>query len=173
MTPPITTLTPTYDGVLTPGTEDDGYGFPYAGYITYNGVDYPVTDVDLSGDRYVNVPEGATPLPVGALTPPLALVTEPLPLCFTAGTLITDHRGFASDVVHISPNDIILTTAGCARVLWVGKQLVQTRFGVAERLMPVRLAQGSLGTTCQIAILLSAMTTHSSWKAFWLLLARW
>ena len=72
-----------------------------------------------------------------------ALVSEPA--CFLSGTLISTPEG-ARPVEELAIGDAVLTPEGATvAVKWVGRQVVSTRFGPAERLMPVRFASGSLG----------------------------
>ncbi|WP_420396763.1 Hint domain-containing protein [Nioella sp.] len=66
-------------------------------------------------------------------------------MCFTAGTKI-EVAGGEVPVETLCIGDRIVTTAGrTAPVKWIGRQTVATRFGPADRLMPVRFAAGSLG----------------------------
>ncbi len=65
--------------------------------------------------------------------------------CFAAGTLITTPDGECA-VEGLKIGDRVLIADGTAvHVKWIGRQTVSTRFGPAERLMPVRFAAGSLG----------------------------
>uniref|UniRef100_UPI000FD9B2AB Hint domain-containing protein n=1 Tax=Nioella ostreopsis TaxID=2448479 RepID=UPI000FD9B2AB len=65
--------------------------------------------------------------------------------CFCAGTRIATPTGCHA-VEALAIGDRILTAEGRAvPVKWIGRQTVVTRFGPAERLMPVRFAAGSLG----------------------------
>ena len=65
--------------------------------------------------------------------------------CFCAGTLIATPLG-ETPVQDLRIGDLILTACGRpVPVKWIGRQTVSTRFGPAERLMPVRFAAGSLG----------------------------
>ncbi|WP_306046502.1 Hint domain-containing protein [Nioella sp. MMSF_3534] len=67
------------------------------------------------------------------------------PACFLAGAMIATPAGEVA-VETLEMGDQILTTEGHAvLVKWIGRQTVSTRFGPAERLMPVRFAAGSLG----------------------------
>ena len=66
-------------------------------------------------------------------------------LCFFPGTLIATPAGERM-IEELVPGDSILTGDGRAiATKWVCRQTVSTRFGPAERLMPVRFAAGSLG----------------------------
>ncbi|WP_306046501.1 Hint domain-containing protein [Nioella sp. MMSF_3534] len=65
--------------------------------------------------------------------------------CFLAGSLISTIDG-EKPVESLSIGDLIVSQNGsCTPVKWIGRQTVSTRFGPAERLMPVRFAAGSLG----------------------------
>jgi hypothetical protein len=65
--------------------------------------------------------------------------------CFAAGTMIATPSGECT-VETLEPGASILSAAGDpVEVKWIGRQTVSTRFGPAERLMPVRFAAGSLG----------------------------
>ncbi|WP_420397968.1 Hint domain-containing protein [Nioella sp.] len=65
--------------------------------------------------------------------------------CFAADTEIHTPEGIAQ-VTALEIGDVILTACGgTASIKWIGRQTVSTRFGPAERLMPVRFAAGSLG----------------------------
>jgi hypothetical protein len=65
--------------------------------------------------------------------------------CYGEGTRITTPSGDTT-VETLSIGDEVLTAEGRAvPVKWIGRQTVSTRFGPAERLMPVRFSAGSLG----------------------------
>jgi hypothetical protein len=65
--------------------------------------------------------------------------------CYLPGTFITTPRG-ERPVEGLLPGDEVMTAEGKAvPVKWIGRQTVMTRFGPAERLMPVRFAAGCLG----------------------------
>ena len=65
-------------------------------------------------------------------------------LCFFPGTLIATPFGERGIEVLV-PGDRVLTADGReVAAKWVCRQTVSTRFGPAERLMPVRFAVGSL-----------------------------
>ncbi|MGI3186020.1 Hint domain-containing protein [Nioella aestuarii] len=66
-------------------------------------------------------------------------------VCFAAGTLIATPEG-EKRVEALAIGDMLKTPKGStARVKWIGRQTVSTRFGYAERLMPVRFAAGAFG----------------------------
>ncbi|WP_420394907.1 Hint domain-containing protein [Nioella sp.] len=65
--------------------------------------------------------------------------------CFHAGTQISTPTGEV-EVENLTIGDPVLTAEGhVVPIKWIGRQTVSTRFGPAERLMPVRFAAGSLG----------------------------
>jgi hypothetical protein len=65
--------------------------------------------------------------------------------CYGEGTRIATPAGDTT-VEALRIGDTVLTAEGHAvPVKWIGRQTVSTRFGPAERLMPVRFAAGSLG----------------------------
>jgi hypothetical protein len=66
-------------------------------------------------------------------------------VCFLEGTLIATETGERC-VEDLGVGDRIRTADGhIVAVKWIGRMTVSTRFGPAERLMPVRFAAGSLG----------------------------
>nr|WP_240661606.1 Hint domain-containing protein [Nioella ostreopsis] len=66
-------------------------------------------------------------------------------MCFHEGSGIATAEGQVA-VERLTIGDAVLTSEGDAVVVkWIGRQTVSTRFGPAERLMPVRFAAGSLG----------------------------
>ncbi len=66
-------------------------------------------------------------------------------MCFLEGSLIATETG-ARRVEHLSIGEAVATADGrYVPITWIGRQTVFTRFGPAERLMPVRFAAGSLG----------------------------
>ena len=66
-------------------------------------------------------------------------------MCFLPGSLITTATGDTA-VEQLQIGDCVRTRDGKdVPVKWIGRQTVSTRFGMAERLMPVRISAGSLG----------------------------
>jgi len=66
-------------------------------------------------------------------------------ICFVAGTHVSTSNGSAAVEVN-KICDLITTFDGrTVPVKWIGHQTVTTRFGPAERLMPVRVRAGALG----------------------------
>lgn len=77
--------------------------------------------------------------PLGATT------TGTYTYCFLPGSQIATMSGEAT-VETLRIGDRVKTVDGRAiPIKWIGRQTVSTRFGPAERLMPVRFATGSLG----------------------------
>ncbi len=145
------------DGTLTPGeTVDPDYSAlnaTYLGTTTYNGKVFLVFQDQfgtLLGSSDSAVPYADFPPtvdPNGGVTadPNDGLNLVATPTCFLAGTKIA----IAKDVVaveNLKIGDEVLSQEGrSVPVKWIGRQTVHTRFGPAERLMPVRFAAGALG----------------------------
>jgi hypothetical protein len=71
--------------------------------------------------------------------------TGPYLYCFLAGSQIATPAGEVA-VEALRIGDTILTACGReVPVKWIGRQTVATRFGPAERLMPIRFTAGALG----------------------------
>jgi hypothetical protein len=100
-------------------------------FIPYNGADY---------DLLANMPNsGDTTLQAENFSP------TGNPVCFISGSKIATPEG-ESCIEDLEIGDRVLVAFGSIQsVKWVGRQTVSTRFGPAERLMPVRFAAGSLG----------------------------
>ena len=65
--------------------------------------------------------------------------------CFLAGTEVATAEGpVRVEELEIGAR-LQCATGGWCTAKWIGRQTVSTRFGPAERLMPVRFAAGSLG----------------------------
>ncbi|WP_235857740.1 Hint domain-containing protein [Marimonas lutisalis] len=65
--------------------------------------------------------------------------------CFAEGTRIATP-GQEVAVEDLAIGDLVETASGRAvPVKWIGRQTIATRFGPAERLMPVRIRAGALG----------------------------
>lgn len=144
----------TFDGFS--GTFDGSF----LGTVTVNGVTYPVVEYNL-GWYVVGLDDKKAP----AMLARSELDTSgPFTVCYFPGTLIATLSG-ERKVENIIAGDMVLIgdaahrcgrrhgvevpqNGGSARavpVKWVGRQSVSTRFGPAERLMPVRFTAGSLG----------------------------
>ncbi|WP_306046725.1 Hint domain-containing protein [Nioella sp. MMSF_3534] len=73
------------------------------------------------------------------------LSTADFVTCFAEGTRIATPTG-ESVVEALRIGDTVCVLGGReVEVKWIGRQTIFTRFGPAERLMPVRIAAGSLG----------------------------
>ncbi|WP_306046281.1 Hint domain-containing protein [Nioella sp. MMSF_3534] len=70
--------------------------------------------------------------------------TDAFLTCFAAGSQISTPEGERA-IETLRIGDLIETANGAVPVKWIGRQTVSTRFGPAERLMPVRFAAGALG----------------------------
>ena len=114
--------------------------------VMWDGGTYVVLGITADGDPIIQ-PNGGGLTRVLSDNGSLGTVASSVSaftLCFAAGTEIASPCG--SRVVEaLAIGDRILTADGRAvAVKWIGRQTVSTRFGPAERLMPVRFAAGSL-----------------------------
>lgn len=92
-------------------------------------------------------------------------------VCFAHDTLIATPAGDVA-VQTLTIGDEVLNSKGDrVAVKWMGQQTVMTRFGPAERLMPVRFTAGSLGpnmphtdltVTADHAMLVDGVLCHAS-----------
>ncbi|WP_127560704.1 Hint domain-containing protein [Nioella ostreopsis] len=115
------------------------------GTVEINGVTFVVLEKSpISYYAFGMTGEPSTFGPI-SFVPPSSLSSLSFPVCFCEGTQIaTPERECAVEDLQIG--DMVLTAKGDATpVKWIGRQTVATRFGPAERLMPVRFAAGSLG----------------------------
>jgi hypothetical protein len=115
--------------------------------VFWDGGTFKVLGITSDGDPIIQ-PDGGGLIRVlsdnGALSSVGSSVSA-YALCFLAGTEISTPVGRRA-VEALEIGDRILTTSGgTVPVKWIGRQTVSTRFGPAERLMPVRFAAGSLG----------------------------
>jgi hypothetical protein len=123
-------------------TEDGGQGFlngdiASAGLNAADQVGQDIVTAPTQNQSIGRFPDGDDTFTVQGPTPGD-------PNCFLAGTAIATADGEAA-VETLSVGDTIVTHDGRAvRVKWVGRQTVFTRFGIAERLMPVRITAGAL-----------------------------
>ncbi|MGI3185280.1 Hint domain-containing protein [Nioella aestuarii] len=123
---------------------------PYSGYtIEINGQDYAVFGPNTVGNVYVPyfAPDDLSTLNGQTVTQTITQTGENasvLNVCFAAGTQISTPEG-ARAVETLCIGDFVRTASGRdVPIKWLGRQTVRTRFGAAERLMPVRFAAGSL-----------------------------
>lgn len=126
-------------------------GFSGAGDVTFLGT------ASFGGNTYFyaefsggDIQIFGTVFPSGGFFPPnLSDFTlfpgVAFPACFLAGTAISTQTGPVA-VEALMRGDVVLTSdRRCVPVKWIGRQTVSTRFGPAERLMPVRIRAGALG----------------------------
>ena len=155
------------DDTLSGGTGGDrflGFGGGSADRILdFNAAEGDIVDLDSIFSNFAELLAAATEQGDGSLLITLpagagggSLVIEGTSLsdlttantnlvCFCEGTMIATPEG-AARVEALSIGDVVLTAQGdSVPVKWIGRQTVSTRFGPAERLMPVRFAPGSLG----------------------------
>ena len=134
------------DGLMPPNTiyvvtwEDPDYGTYYGLISPGNGKDASTTN--LNNTALVNTFNAQGTIPDDLAKTPIAVP------CFLPGTLVATPAGERM-VEDIAAGDMVLTAEGkVVPVKWIGRSVVSTRFGPAERLMPVRFAAGSLGGAC-------------------------
>ena len=162
----------------TSANGDMSSNWVFKGTLTVDGVTYPVLS-HVSGTALIAIglPKDTPGIPTTLSVSDLN--TGDFTVCFFPGTLIATPSGerkveelVSGDLVLIGNSRAIPTTwiarmreqihqrLGFTRVVsvkWIGRQTVSTRFGPAERLMPVRFDAGSLGgwggnLFCRIAI---------------------
>ncbi|WP_127562568.1 Hint domain-containing protein [Nioella ostreopsis] len=119
--------------------------YTYLGTVEVDGITAPAFEYDAPGvsiyDGYVTVfLQGPSTAP----STTLSITPESYITCFLAGSLIATLDG-ERPVETLGVGDRIMSATGVVSVNWIGRQTVSTRFGPAERLMPVRFAAGSLG----------------------------
>jgi hypothetical protein len=141
-------------GSLSSTATDDGFwnvgdarfggsSYLYAGSFSQNGHLFLV----FNGSRSILYSPTASlsDFPATYTDGSIALDIGQLALCFLPGSMIATEAGEIA-VEALSIGDPIRTETGrIVPVKWIGRQTVSTRFGPAERLMPVRFAAGSLG----------------------------
>ena len=137
----------------------------FLGTVTVDGVTYPVVSFGLANRRVIAGLDHDS-ASVSTLADS-ALDTSAFTVCFFPGTLIATPSGerkveelVSGDLVLIGDCRAIPATwiarmrqhfrqrlgfAPAVPIKWIGRQTVSTRFGPAERLMPIRFAAGSLG----------------------------
>ena len=147
------------------------YSGTFAGTYTDAGVTYVVIYQDAN-TAYILSPNdlATTQTALDNTISQLELNTGTFPVCFAAGTLIATPDG-ARCVETLSIGDCVLTLSGAAtEIRWIGRQTISTLFGSADRLMPVRLAAGSLGgglpqsdltVTADHALLIDGVLCHA------------
>ena len=138
------------NGVLDVGTDFLSVSSAdFTGYtITSGGVEYPVFYESLYGRYTVALPQDGsvqTLIPTSGTSNVFQDPASNSYLCFSAGTLIATPHGERRVESLIIGETIVTQDGREVFVKWVGRQRVMTRFGPAERLMPVRFAAGSLG----------------------------
>ena len=128
----------------------------FLGTVTVDGVVYPVVSFGLTNRRVIaGLDKDSTS--VSTLSDS-ALDTSAFTVCFFPATLIATPSGERKVEELVSGDQILVGDSGAipatwlgrkfarsAVVKWIGRQTISTRFGPADRLMPVRFAAGSLG----------------------------
>ena len=125
------------NGLIDPSMSFSGGG---ASWITANGYQQAthnvVFDGTVTGVRFVVTPHyGGNE--INSLSGTLT--------CFARGTDIATPNGVVA-VQSLRIGDPVLTADGETRLIkWIGRQTVDTKFGIPDRLCPVRVRAGALG----------------------------
>jgi hypothetical protein len=112
----------------------------FDGNLQFSGQTYPV--FSTSSFVYVIGAEVSGSYPD---TSTFITTTAPFTVCFAEGALISTPLGERAVETLAIGEHVCCADGREVPVKWVGRQIVSTRFGPAERLMPVRFAAGSLG----------------------------
>ncbi|WP_417207822.1 Hint domain-containing protein [Antarctobacter sp.] len=119
----------------------------FLGKVTFGGRDFYFIQDEfgyLLGSTEANLPYSEFPPSID----PSDVMDENMPACFLAGTAIGTPDGRIA-VEDLRIGSEILTSDGArVQVKWIGRHRVSTRFGPADRLMPVRIRAGALGAGC-------------------------
>ena len=138
-----------YSGTASAG---DTWGDPsitYSGYtVTVGGEDFAVFQQDDGVGGYIYYIPHDGQISASDFTSPISVTPNAnatVVNCFLEGTQVASGSGSVT-VETLKIGDKIEHEDGVpVPVKWIGRQTVSTRFGPAERLMPVRFAAGSLG----------------------------
>ncbi|WP_428928019.1 Hint domain-containing protein [Marinibacterium sp. SX1] len=127
-------------------------GFTYTGYtINVDGVDYAVYSYVYTDSYYIPHNGELSPEDFTSGMDVVYDTDAAVANCFLTDTRIATPEGDVA-VQDLNVGDVIRTAEGRdVAVKWVGRQTVATRFGAAERLLPVRFAAGSLGNGLPLA----------------------
>ncbi|WP_238364579.1 Hint domain-containing protein [Mesobacterium pallidum] len=121
-------------------------GYDYVGTVTVGGVTAVLVKGNGNDYRLYSSLDQTTALSTfGTSFQQSVVSTDPVTPCFLTGTLIATDKGEVA-VEDLAIGDMVKTADGDLRpILWIGTRVIDTRFGPAERLRPVRFAAGSLG----------------------------
>lgn len=145
-------VSPTIDGVARPGEtlnpDYSAFDAQYYGLYDFGGRTFLVMEDDEFG-FFLASPEvglSSSDFPASfSYSEVDDSVTATTPACFLTGTRIATQDGPVA-VEELAIGDRLLKQDGTTvPVKWIGRQTVSTRFGPAERLMPVRVLAGALG----------------------------
>ena len=124
----------------------------YIGTVTVDGKDYMVLKDAVGFGSFappiyyvVGVTRGDAPSSIVETGPSANVTAESFTVCFFPGTLIVTPYGECKVEELVSGDLVLVGESRVVPVKWIGRQTVSTFFGSADRLMPVRLAAGSLG----------------------------
>ncbi|GAB4073292.1 Hint domain-containing protein [Ancylobacter sonchi] len=123
--------------------------------VTYNSQSYSGVYAGTDGSSFViyvsDAPDptnpylivGPAPVPAGVTT---TITTDVFVVCFLAGTMISTPEGEAA-IETLKPGDLVMTSDGSTKpVRWLARQTISTVFADPLKVMPVRIAAGSLGS---------------------------
>ncbi|WP_421906998.1 Hint domain-containing protein [Mameliella sp.] len=107
----------------------------------------PVSNNSIAGVTRLWFPESMSPhdFVIPATLDYATFNTSAYPTCFLEGTAI-DTPDCAIAVQDLDIGQVIDTPTGTTVVRWIGRQTVFPRFNPAERVRPVRIAAGALGS---------------------------
>ena len=113
------------------------------GTIEIGGVKYPYAYLGGDDVYVIGIQLSQAAYPSSDVLP--GFDSASFPTCFLTGSRIATPTGNIAVEDLAIGCEISTAEGGCVSVKWIGRQTVSTRFGPAERLMPVRFAAGSLG----------------------------
>ncbi|WP_420397608.1 Hint domain-containing protein [Nioella sp.] len=138
----------TAGGTITDADNDDQFEAldtspqgTFEGTTTINGITAPV--FQSGGTSFVYFP--SDPGNLTGTNYQTNFTASSFAFCFLAGTSIATATCSVLIEDLVIGDEIMSVDGRAVKVKWIGYQTVSTRFGPAERLMPVRFAAGSLG----------------------------
>ena len=143
--------TVTVDWQSSPGTLGTAFQAEYIGTVNVAGKDYMVLKDSVgfggSGTLYyvIGIKPSDAPSSIVESGASKNITSESFTVCFFPGTLIATPSGEIMVEELVSGDLVLVGDSRVVQVKWIGQQTVSTKFGPAERLMPVRFDTGSLG----------------------------
>jgi hypothetical protein len=154
-----TGVTGTYGGVaisglVAPGGYDDNDNLLFAGTaygLDVSGLSFVVNGADINLFYTDGVYNGAygeddfNTLSNTQFGENTDLSYTPAAICYVGGTRIRVPDGEA-EVASLAAGDVVtLAGGGTARIRWIGRRVVATRFADPLKVMPIRIRSGALG----------------------------